>query len=81
LGISPLMTLEIPDLFEVRRLSEGALSQLADNVVVLQYIRSRSEIRRAVTVLKTRASQHDIQIREFRISEEGIVLGEPLRDA
>jgi circadian clock protein KaiC len=80
LGISPLMTLEIPDLFEVRRLSETAVSQLADNVVVLQYIRSRSEIRRAVTVLKTRASQHDIQIREFRIGKEGMVLGEQLRD-
>jgi circadian clock protein KaiC len=80
LGISPLMTLEIPDLFEVRRLSESAVSQLADNVVVLQYIRSRSEIRRAVLVLKTRASQHDIQIREFRISKEGMVLGEQLRD-
>jgi hypothetical protein len=31
-------------------------------------------------VLKTRASQHDIQIREFRIGKEGMVLGEQLRD-
>jgi circadian clock protein KaiC len=81
LGISPLMTLEIPDLFEVRRLSENAVSHLADNVVVLQYVRSQSEIKRAVIVLKTRASRHDPQIREYRITAEGMVVGERLRDS
>jgi circadian clock protein KaiC len=31
-----------------------------------------------VTVLKSRGSAHDPQIREFEISSDGIVLGEPI---
>jgi hypothetical protein len=33
-----------------------------------------------VTVLKTRASRHDPDVREFKITPEGIVLDEPQHD-
>jgi hypothetical protein len=33
-----------------------------------------------VTVLKTRASRHEPDVREFKITPQGIVLGEPLSD-
>ena len=36
------------------RPSEIAMSHLADNVVVLQYLRAESELKRALLVLKTR---------------------------
>jgi circadian clock protein KaiC len=74
------MTTELPDLFTVTRLSEFGVSHVSDNVVVLQYVRDSSAVRRAVTVLKTRASRHQPEIREFKITEEGIVLGAPLSD-
>jgi circadian clock protein KaiC len=45
--------------------------------VVLQYIRDGSTVRRALTVLKTRASRHEPEIREFKITREGILLGDP----
>jgi circadian clock protein KaiC len=76
-GVSLFMTSELPDLFRVTRLSEFGVSHLSDNVVLLQYIRDESAVRRALTVLKTRASRHEPEIREFRITPEGIVLGEP----
>jgi circadian clock protein KaiC len=76
-GVSLFMTSELPDLFHVRRLSEFGVSHLSDNVVLLQYIRDESTVRRALTVLKTRASRHEPEIREFRITPEGIVLGDP----
>lgn len=76
-GVSVFMTSELPDLFQVTRLSEFGISHLSDNVVLLQYIRDESTVRRALTVLKTRASRHEPEIREFRIAPEGIVLGEP----
>jgi len=76
-GVSLFMTSELPDLFHVSRLSEFGVSHLSDNVVVLQYIRDESTVRRALTVLKTRASRHEPEIREFRITPEGIVLGDP----
>jgi circadian clock protein KaiC len=80
-GISLMMTHETTELFRVARLSEIGLSHLADNVIVLQYVRADVEVKRALLVLKTRASDHHPEIREFEIRPEGIVLGEPLHEA
>ena len=77
-GVSLMMTHESAELFRVTRLSEIGMSHLADNVVVLQYLRAESEVKRALLVLKTRASDHHPEIREFKIRPEGIVLGELL---
>ena len=75
-GISVFMTCELPDLFQTTMLSEFGVSHLADNVVLLQYVREEAAIRRALTVLKTRASRHEPAIREYSISSEGITLGD-----
>jgi circadian clock protein KaiC len=77
-GISPIMTSEIPDLFHVGRLAEYGISHLSDNVILLQYLRADSRLLRTVTILKSRASAHDPEIREFEITPEGIVLGDPI---
>jgi circadian clock protein KaiC len=77
-GVSPIMTSEIPDLFHVGRLAEYGISHLSDNVILLQYLRADTRLRRTVTVLKSRASAHDPEIREFDITPDGIVLGEPI---
>jgi circadian clock protein KaiC len=78
LGISPIMTSEIPDLFHVGRLAEYGISHLSDNVILLQYLRAESRILRTVTVLKSRASAHEPDVREFEITPGGIVLGDPI---
>ena len=75
------MTSELPDLFHVSRLSEYGVSHLSDNVVLLQYARDGATVRRALTVLKTRASRHEPEIREFKITPEGIVLGDAFEPA
>jgi circadian clock protein KaiC len=77
-GISPIMTSELPDLFQVGRLAEYGISHLSDNVILLQYLRASSRLVRTVTVLKSRASAHDPEIREFDITSDGIVLGDPV---
>jgi circadian clock protein KaiC len=77
-GISPIMTSEIPDLFHVGRLAEYGISHLADNVILLQYLRAGSRLLRTVTIVKSRASAHDPEIREFAITTAGIVLGDPV---
>ena len=73
-GVSLFMTTELPDLFTVNRLSEYGVSHLSDNVLILQYIRDESTIRRAITALKTRASNNDPRVREFQIGSEGITI-------
>ena len=75
-GISLMMTMEIPDLFGVERLSEFGISHLSDNVVLLNYFIDRGSIKRAMSVTKTRASRHEPEIREFSIDPTGIVLGD-----
>lgn len=75
-GVSPIMTSEIRDLFATSYLSEFGISHMSDNVVLIHFIREQSEIKRAISVLKTRASNHDPMIRQFTISKEGIRVGD-----
>jgi circadian clock protein KaiC len=74
-GVSLFMTTELPDLFTVTRLSEYGVSHLSDNVLVLQYLRDDTTIRRAFTALKTRAIDNHPHVREFRIGPTGITIG------
>jgi circadian clock protein KaiC len=54
------------------------VTYLADTVILLRYFEARGRVRRAISVIKKRTSAHEDTIREYRISSEGIKLGEPL---
>ena len=73
-GVSVMMTVESPDLYRAERLSDFAVSHLSDNVVLLSYIREESSIKRAMTVIKSRASHHQPAICQFTIGPHGIIL-------
>ncbi|HZD64711.1 MAG TPA: ATPase domain-containing protein, partial [Acidimicrobiales bacterium] len=77
-GISVMFLLESPDLFRITRLSEQSMSNVADNVVILQHLYDGAELKRGLTVLKTRGSTHDHRVRQFDITSQGITLGAPL---
>lgn len=77
--ISLMMSLETPSLFGISRISEEGISHLSDNVVLLQFIHGDASLERAITVLKTRASSHEPEVREFKITDGGIVLGGAFR--
>src|SRR6266516_751601 len=77
-GISLLMTSEVPELFGTRRLSEFAASHLADNVIMLSYYHDQGHVKRALSVIKTRASGHDPSVREFAISPAGITINDTI---
>jgi circadian clock protein KaiC len=78
LGVSVMFTYETMELFRVTQLSEFGMSHVADNVVLLQHVQDGSQMRRALTVLKSRGSMNSAVISEFKISVDGITLGEPL---
>ena len=77
-GISLMMIVEVPELFQLRKISEQGLSHLADNVVLLQYVQEGPELARALTVLKTRAMHHHAVVHRYEITEKGFVLGDVL---
>ena len=56
-GVSLLFTLEVAELFGATRISDVGVSHLSDNVVVLQYYRAGTEVKRSLTVLKTRGER------------------------
>jgi circadian clock protein KaiC len=77
-GISLVMTSEIPDLFHVGRLAEYGISHLSDNLLLLQYLRAGPRISRTVAIVKSRASSHQPEIREFEITDQGIIVRDPV---
>jgi circadian clock protein KaiC len=77
-GISLMMIVEVPELFQLRQISEHGVSHLADNVVLLQYAQDGPELARALTVLKTRAQHHRPMVRRYEITSAGFKLGDEL---
>lgn len=75
-NVSVVMTQEVPELFGVSRLSEFGISHLSDNVILLQFLRGDSELKRALTILKTRGSPHEPTTRQYQITTKGVLLGE-----
>jgi circadian clock protein KaiC len=54
-------------------------SYLADAVLLLRYFEAQGEVRQAISVMKKRGGEHERTIREFRLAEGAIHVGEPLR--
>jgi circadian clock protein KaiC len=75
-GVSLMLTLETVR-SALSDVSDYGVSNLSDNVVALELAGRDSRMARTMTVLKTRASDHDASIREFAITDAGIVLGNP----
>jgi circadian clock protein KaiC len=70
--VSSMFTYEIPELFQVTSLSPQGVSHMAENVVLLSYLRTDSRVGRVMTVVKTRATGHDPTMREYVITTTGI---------
>jgi circadian clock protein KaiC len=51
---------------------------LADTVILLRFFEAGGRVRRAISVIKKRTGAHEDTIREFRIGDNGLSLGEPL---
>jgi circadian clock protein KaiC len=75
-NISVVMTQEVPELFGVSRLSEYGITHLSDNVILLQFLRGDSRLKRGLTILKSRGSAHDPSTRQYEITTDGVILGD-----
>lgn len=54
------------------------LTYLADTAVLFRFFEAEGRVRKAVSVLKKRIGRHEDTIREIRVGERGIEVGEPL---
>ena len=55
------------------------LSFLSDTIVLLRFFEAAGEVRKAVSVVKKRSGLHEIAIREYRLSGEGVRVGPVLQ--
>lgn len=60
--------------------TEIDVSYLADTVVLLRYFEAEGEIRQVISVLKQRVGRHERNLREFCLNDQGIGVGEPLKN-
>jgi circadian clock protein KaiC len=80
LGVTVLMTSELEDRYTDLRFSPYGSAFLTDAIVVQRYIEIDSRLKRVLAVVKVRGSAHSDELREFEITDEGIVIGKPVRD-
>jgi circadian clock protein KaiC len=60
--------------------SDVDLSYLSDGIVMFRFFEARGRLLKAVSAVKSRTSEHEQTIREFRLGKSGIEVGEALQD-
>jgi circadian clock protein KaiC len=78
--IAGLFTATTPNLLGGESVTEAHISTITDLIILLRYVEMYGEMRRGLTVLKMRGSQHDKDIREFSIDASGMHIGRPFRE-
>ena len=76
-GVTILSTVEVEDNFTSFQFSRYAISFLTDDIIRLRYVEIEGQLRKVVTVIKMRGGNHSKDLREYVISEKGIVLLPP----
>ena len=56
------------------------VTYLADTVIMLRFFEAFGRVRRAISVVKKRTGAHEDTIREFRITDHGFTVGQPLEE-
>jgi circadian clock protein KaiC len=54
------------------------VTYLADTVILLRYFEAQGSVRRAMSIIKKRTGAHESTIREYRIDDHGLTIGQPL---
>ncbi|MCK4815018.1 response regulator, partial [bacterium] len=79
-SVTSIFTNENLDILGNTKTTEEVLSFMLDSVISVRYVEIDSEIKRAISVVKMKGSDHDKRIREFVINEGGIEIGLPFSE-
>ncbi|MBB6645386.1 ATPase domain-containing protein [Halobellus ruber] len=78
MGVSTIFVDETRNITGDFNATQENISYLADSIIFLQHLELRGELRKAIGVLKKRTSDFERTLREFKITQHGISVGEPL---
>ena len=77
-GITILSTVEVEDNFTSLQFSNYAISFLTDDILRLRYVEMGGRLRRTMVVIKMRGGNHSKDIREYIITDKGVVIIHPV---
>jgi circadian clock protein KaiC len=77
--VTVVSTVEVEENFTSMGLSNFAISFLAEDIVRLRYVSINGQLRKMMMVVKMRRSKHSIDMWEYKITDEGFVVGERLK--
>jgi circadian clock protein KaiC len=72
-----LYTSATPRLSGGDSITEAHISTITDAIFLLRYVEIGSDLRRGISVIKMRGSQHSKSIHEFTIDARGMIIGTP----
>jgi circadian clock protein KaiC len=75
-GVTICMTIEVPQSFTDLLFTPNLVSFLADDVIIQRYVEVEGRLRKALTVVKMRGSQHSADIRFYDVTAQGLVIGD-----
>jgi circadian clock protein KaiC len=82
LGVTTLFTLETSDIVGSGiEVPIDGVSALADNIILLRHVELRSQLYRLISILKVRDRAYDGAIREFQITDRGVVVADTFDSA
>jgi circadian clock protein KaiC len=67
----------VEDTFTAMAFSHYAISFLTDDIVRLRYVEIDGQLRKVMVVIKMRGGNHSKDIREYVITDEGVVVIHP----
>ena len=76
-GITILSTVEVEDTFTGMAFSHYAISFLTDDIIRLRYVEIDGQLRKVMVVIKMRGGNHGKDIREYVITNKGVVVIQP----
>jgi circadian clock protein KaiC len=79
-NITGLFTSTSPTFMEKKNAIERHISTLTDVIIILRYVEKLGKIKRGLSIVKMRDSDHSKEIHEFSISKEGIEIQEPFKN-
>jgi len=78
-GITILSTVQVEDSFAALQFSHYAISFLTDDILRLRYVEIDGQLRKVMVVIKMRGGNHSKDIREYVITDKGVVIIHPRR--
>jgi len=76
-GVTILSTVEVEDTFTALSFSHYTISFLTDDIIRMRYVEIDGQLRKVIVVIKMRGGNHSKDIREYVITDKGVVVIHP----